>query len=172
MFRPIFLIVAVGLTLTCRTQAVNILQLYIEGATYDTESETWVASGGDTFRIWAIGNVDGDGGKGTIEDVKLSIAYASGDTPTISLTSSTTGGFGGFTDPSTPSDPVFSQTVTDGSSPLLGDGSPLPTHDIYGTGTDWTEYYLGDFNLTDSPGGDFSNSLPTPVGAGGFQINV
>ena len=60
--------------------AVPILQLYLEGATYDFATESWVlapggSSGGDPFRLWAIGNVAGPGGAGTISDVRLSIAY-------------------------------------------------------------------------------------------------
>lgn len=152
--------------------AEPLLQLYIEGATYDVGSETWVASGGSTLRLWTIGNVDGGGGAGTISDVKLSIAYADGLTPTFGFTSSTTGGLGGFDDPSTPGAAVFSQTVTDGSAPLLGDGSPLPAHGIYGAGTDWTEYLLGDFSLTDSEIEDFITSFPTASGPTEGQINV
>jgi hypothetical protein len=58
--------------------AIPILQLYLEGGEYDQNTESWVleaSSQGDPFRIWAIGNVDGPGGKGTIYDVRLAIAY-------------------------------------------------------------------------------------------------
>src|SRR5438045_1413738 len=55
--------------------AIPELQLYAEGATYDSATETWVvnASSG-TVRLWTIGDVDA---KGTISSVKLSVAYAS-----------------------------------------------------------------------------------------------
>lgn len=166
------LLAMMGYAAVPSASAVPLLQLYVEGATYDSTSETWVYTGTDPIRLWAIGNVDGDGGKGTIYDVKLAIAYADGLTPNFSLTSSTTGGYGGFIDPSTPGAAVFSKTVTDGSAPILGDGSSLPTHGIYGSGTDWTEYLLGDFSLTDSQIEDFITSFPTPDATTDGQINV
>lgn len=166
---------AAGIALLCSAtsaMAIPELQLYIEGATYDTTTDTWIASGSGDLRLWTIGNVAGAGSKGSIFDVKLSIAYADGLTPTFSLTSSTTGGFGGYTDPSTPVAATFSKTVTDGSAPILGDGTSLPTHGIYGSATDWTEFLLGDFTLTDSQIGDFITSFPAASGALVGQINV
>ena len=175
MMRPATVVAAIALILAIRPAlAVPELQLYIEGATYDSSTETWVAdiSSSGTLRLWAVGNVSGPGGKGELYGVKLSVAYQHGDTPTISLTSSTTGGYGGFTDPSTPGAATYIQTVTDGSVPLLGDGSPLPTHGEYGPGTDWMEFALGNFTLNDSPMGDFITSFPTPGLTGQGQINV
>lgn len=168
--------IVAGLIMICaaESRAVPALQLYIEGATYDTSSQTWVGdfSSGDTIRLWAIGNVAGAGGKGTIYDVKLSIAYDSADSPNVtSFLSSTTGGYGGFSDPSTPIDATYVQTVTDGSAPLMGDGSSLPSHGIYGAGTSWMEYSLGDFAVADAMGGDFISSLPSPPQPG-YAINV
>jgi len=52
------LLVAMG----SAAHAVPALQLYIEGATYDTDSESWVVSSTD-FRLWVIGDV---GHTGTI----------------------------------------------------------------------------------------------------------
>jgi hypothetical protein len=172
-------VAAVLLLLVPIASATPLLQLYIEGASYDKITETWVydpagssGAGGATIRIWAIGNVDGGGGKGTIYDVKLSVAYASDENPGLAFVSSTTGGYGGYSDPSTPSAPAYLQTVTDGSSPIMGDGGRLPTHDIYGSGTTWQEYSLGNFSLTDSPTGDFIKSFPTPSAQANGQINV
>lgn len=160
-----------------RVHAEPILQLYLEGSTYDPVTESWMlkpagSSSGAPFRIWALGNVDGPGGKGTIFDVRLSTVYDTsfGDVD-ISLTPSTTGGFEGFTDPSTPAAPTFIQTVSDGSTPLLGDGRPLPRHGEYGEGRTWQEFGLGDFTLADSPSGNFIDTVPDP-GPLGFQINV
>src|SRR5688572_16010387 len=111
-------------------KAVPILQLYAEGAVYDTTTETWVSqiSAGGVIRLWTIGNVNGPGGAGTISNVRLSIAYDMGDTPSISMASSTTAGYNGVADPSTPVTPTYLQTRTDGSVPLLSDGSSLPSH--------------------------------------------
>lgn len=151
-------------------QAEPVLQIYLEGATYDAATETWVLNTTDPLRLWVIGNTEQFG---TIEGVKLSIAYDSLLSPTFGLTGSTTGGYMNYTDPSTASDPTFTQTVTDGSAPLLGDGSSLPTHGIYGAGTTWTEFLLGDFSLLDSPLCDFITTVPdgsTCTKSG--QINV
>jgi len=169
--------------------AVPILQLYIEGATYDDSTETWVlappgSSSGVPFRLWAIGNVSGDGGKGPISNVRLSIAFAEEDSDlSIFLTKSQAGGLGVgeyrpsptdplVTDPSVPISPGYIRTVTNGSSPVLGDGSSLPTHGVFGPGVFWQEYSLGDFTLTDSPIGDFIDTFPSTLYPLGGQINV
>src|SRR4030043_132428 len=69
--------------------AIPILQLYAEGATYNSATESWEVdfSEGNVLRLWAIGNVDGPGGKGTIYDVKLAVAYEEEeDDPVITFT--------------------------------------------------------------------------------------
>jgi hypothetical protein len=168
--------------------AIPILQLYIEGATYDDVTETWVlappgSSSGAPFRVWAIGNVAGPGGKGPISDLKLSIAYREEYSGlSITLTGSQAGGLGvgqyrpsdtdpWVLDPRIADAPTYLQTVTDGSSPVLGDGSSLPTHGIFGAGTMWQEFSLGSFTFTDESVGDFIGSFPSTVSAGG-QINA
>ena len=171
----IALLAAANLAVSVRdASAIPILQVYLEGATYDGDSDTWIvddASG--PLRLWTIGNVGGEGSKGTISDVRLAVAYAStSPAPVITLTPSTTGGYGGFTDPSTPSAPPLVQTVTDGSIPKLSDGKDLPSHGIYGAGTDWQEFYLGHFSLKDSPIADFMSAFPDAGLPGEGQINV
>lgn len=167
---------ALAVALVPATAAAEpILQLYVEGSTYDTDHESWVfdPSSGDPIRLWVIGNVAGGGGKGTIYDVKLSIVYEDPGSPvSFSLTPSTTGGYNGFVDPSTPQTPTYVKTVTDGSAPLLGDGSSLPSHGVYHAGATWQEFALGDFDLTDSPIGDFFVDFPTTFSADAGQINV
>src|SRR5262245_21115459 len=124
--RVLFLVVLVGAELILgvnAAQAEPILQLYIDGATYNSTTETWVLSSAGPFTLWVKGNTTGGGGKGTIDDVKLSVAYPNTLDPTISLTRPTTGN-ATFTDPSTPSNPTFTQQQ-DGTQPLLGDGSAL-----------------------------------------------
>jgi hypothetical protein len=105
--------------------------------------------------------------------VRLSVAYDAVDVaPLITLTPSTTGGFGGWTDLLQPDDPTWIQTVTDGSSPILGDGSSLPSHGIFGPGTYWQEFGLGDFTETGDSTGDIIDEFPLfPLGTDG-QINV
>jgi hypothetical protein len=154
---------------------IPALQLYVEGATYDETTESWVVTDGDgPIRLWCIGNTEGPGSHGDILNVRLAIAYYSADAPVaIGITPSTTGGYGGFTDPSTPSAPTLIQTVTDGSVPQLSDGGDLPSHGIYGEGVDWQEFALGDFTQNDSPIADFIGEFPTTgLHADEGQINV
>lgn len=165
---------AIGLSALVAVQAhaIPVLQIYLEGATYDAASESWLAnfSAGGTLRLWTIGDVSS---KGTIYDVKLAVAYDADDSPTITLTPATTGGYGGFTDPSLPIAPAYLRTVTDGSSPKLYDGSSLPSHGEYGSGVAWQEFALGDFTLKDSPMADFITSFPSATSSHDTgQINV
>lgn len=173
--RKVFLCALVSLVVLSQTAlAVPLLQLYVEGGEYDAATETWVVeTNGDPIRLWVIGNVDGPGGQ-PIYDVRLAAAYESpesGIDPVFTITGSTTGGYGGFTDPSQASDPTYLQTVTDGSTPILDDGTPLGPHGIYGAGTDWQEFALGDFDLIDSPLADFMSAFPA-AGDIAAQINV
>lgn len=163
-------------------KAVPVLQLYVEGASYDTEHESWVfaVTDGDPIRLWVIGNISGPGGKGAIEGVKLSIVYPdplpgdSGSAVSINITPTTTGGFGGFTDPGTPTPPapIHLQTDEAGNIPILYDGKTLATHGVYGDGWEWQEFMLGDFATPDSPGADFIYQFPDPVPGSDFQINA
>lgn len=156
-------------------QAVPVLQLYIEGATYNESTETWelLRPIDQPIRLWTIGNVDGPGGKGTISDARLAIAYSSDFAgATFLMQSSTTGGFGGFVDPSTPSSAIFNGLHTDGSSPTMADGGSLAPHGIYGSDSYWQEFLLGSFSLTDSPIADFVSLFPAAPAATDGQINV
>lgn len=162
--KRVSLIVGLCGLLATQVQAIPALQLYIEGATYDSASETWVAdvTSGDPIRLWAIGNL----GQlrtthPTIYDVKLAVAFEAGKNPTITLKGSTTGGYQGFLDPSTPPDINTVWNYGYGTIPLLSDGSELPSHGVYGAGVDWQEFMLGDFNQQDSQMADFINSVPT-----------
>lgn len=155
--------------------AVPTLQVYIEGATYDDEAETWkiTSPSNKPLRLWAVGNVDGPGGKGPIFDVKAAFAYSTGaGNVTIDIASATTNDFGGFTDPSTPDAATYIATHTDGSRPVRADGKKLAKHGVYGNGTVWQEWSFGDFTETDSPIADFIDAFPqAPLEASG-QINA
>lgn len=153
-------------------RAETTLQLYLEGATYDPATETWVktaaSDGSEPIRLWAIGATEH---YGTISDVKLAIAYVEqydeeygkgepGDRVLdIRLTPSTTLGYNGFLDPSLAADPVFNQHG-EGTIPTLNDGRDLPSHGEYGPGINWQEFKLGDFSLEDSPITDFLGTAP------------
>ncbi len=169
MSRKLILGVLILLGPTAGAFAEPALQLYLEGATYDSATETWTLTTAGDFKLWVIawtGN-----GRGAIEDVKLSAAYAAGQSPTITLAPGTTEGLGSFTDTSTPGAPTDWRTVTDGSTPLLSDGTPLPSHGVFGPDTWWQEWKLGDFTLADSPIADFIGTFPSP-GSHTGQINV
>lgn len=160
-----------GVLIAGPVQAVPALQLYIEGATYNANTETWVTSS-NSFRLWAIGTIGGPGGAGPIMDVRLSAAYNTAESGSISLGSSTTGGVGGFTDPSTPVDVMSNAGGGDGAVPVLGNGADLPAHGIYVPGTSFLEWELGHFDVADSPTGDFKTTVPGPMGTNVAQINV
>lgn len=155
--------------------AVPALQVYIEGATYDDDEESWkiTSPSNAPLRLWAVGNVAGRGGKGPITDVKAAFAYSSGaGNVTIDITPTTTGGFGGFADPSVASTPTLIATHTDGSRPVRSNGKKLAKHGVYGKNTHFQEWAFGDFTLTDSPIADFMDAFPdAPVEASG-QINA
>ncbi len=152
-------------------QAIPLLQLYAEGATYDGATDTWVFSGSGPYTLWVLGLVGGSEGKGSILGVSLVAAYSSAETGTISITPTTTSL---VTDPSTPQAPTITKTVTDGSIPEMSNGMELPTHGVYGDGTNWTQYALGDFTLTDSPIADLIGTFPTDLSdwTGVGQINA
>lgn len=177
--------------------AVPLLQIYLEGGDYNTITESWSltpqgSSGGAPFRLWTIGNTEGPNSKGDILDVRLSIAYSLDHSDLqLQLTPSKAGGDGsyqGFTDPSVPEAPTLNTgliptslgqfdagtmgIVTNGGSPVLHGGKALPSHGIFGPGTVWREYSLGDFTLADSPLGDFIGSFPTELTQNAAQINV
>ena len=146
-------------------QAQPVLQLYIEGAQYDTDSESWVVSS-NTMRLWVIGNVELHG---PILDVKLATAFKTGETGTIDLTPSQSLL---VTDPSKPIALVQTLGVGgDGTLPQLSGGGSLPSHGIYGQGTSFTQWELGNFENLDSPIGDYQYSFPVSATKMG-QINV
>ena len=121
--------------------AVPDLQLYVDGATYDPQTETWVTASA-TFNLKVLV------ANHTLEGVQVSVAIPPDDDPaggTMTLNGS---------------------PVTMSSSPgvpLMGNGKPLPGHGIYPTyfGT----YYLGTLVPTAAtPVQDMQ-----PGGAGGWS---
>ena len=150
--------------------AIPALQIYIEGGTYNSSTESWEIETAGPIRIWTIGAI---GDYGTIYDVKLAVAYDTGLSPLIFLNSTTTGGFGGVLDPLAPDAATFIRTSVDGEIPKLGGGSNLPSHGIYQTGTTFQEFALGDFTLTDSNIGDWNGIDPFPTTLNKLgQVNV
>jgi len=147
--------------------AIDELQLYIEGGSYDTSTQTWITNSG-SFKLWVIGDVSK---KGTIFDVHIAAAYLTGEVGTLTLTPTTTAL---LTDPSIPSLPVLNGAVgADGTQPIMDDGHALPSHGIYGAGRSFKQYDIGNLSGLESPIGDFNGNLPFPVSfPDQGQINV
>jgi hypothetical protein len=158
--------------------AIPTLQFYIEGSTYDYDTESWFIETSDPLNLWVIGDV---GHYGDIYDVSLVAAvYTSElDGATISVTPTTTSL---ITDPSTPGAPTLDVdpniTPNNGQRPLLGDGSALPSHGIYvptrdmfDDGVSFFQWSIGDFDLVDSPIGDFIDEFPSEFPSTG-QVNA
>lgn len=178
LLRPLmagFLAVAGVIALSPVAQAVPALQVYIDGAAYDDDEESWkiTAPSNEPLRLWVVGNINGNGGKGPLTDVKAAFAYSTGaGNVTLNITPTTTGGVGGFTDPSIADAPTLEEIHTDGSRPVRADGKKLSKHGVYGDNTHWQEWSLGDMSRTDSPIADFMTAFPqAPLEASG-QINA
>ena len=152
--------------------ALPILQVYIEDATYDQASETWLTTQSD-FKLWVVGHFD-EGQ--SIMDVRLSFAHAATDMGTITMLPFVTS-YGGVTDTYAPAYPSPQYTGIgadpvdldgDGDidyTPVKADGTGLSNHGIFGPNTNWEQYQLGDMTHWDeSPIGDFINSFPYPLG--------
>lgn len=152
-----------------KVAAIPALQLYIEGATYDPNKETWVILE-PKFTLWVIGNVQQFG---TIYNVNLAAAVKSNETGEIKLTP-TLATISAVQDQNKPSDPIPTTNFpsSDGAVPKMGNGRDLPSHGIYGPGVKFYEWSLGNFDKTDDALiGDFSYGFPTEFPKWG-QINA
>lgn len=117
-------------------EAVPSLQLYAEGAIFDSLTETWVSSSVTPFNLQVIG------ANNVIENVYLAIAVPTGETGIVTIDST-----------------IFDSTIIGSftyGTPITGDGTALPTHGIYPT--DYATYIMGDFGLIETvydmqPGG-------------------
>jgi len=145
--------------------ALPILQIFIEGATYDQDTESWVTNQPD-LTLWVIGDV---AGAGPILDVQLTAAFLTGETGSVSISPTQTVL---LSDPSLSATPILNTGVgADGTVPVMSSGEALPNHGIYGSGTSFMQWGLGNMTLTDSAIGDFGNGLPGTFTSSG-QINA
>lgn len=145
--------------------AVPNLQIYIPGATYDTDTETWVMYSYD-YQLWVIGaHLD-------VNDVKFAAAVPTDEDGSIQVTWHTPsspdyGGKGSegfaltFLDPDLGTDlnrldyyEAYRDSYATGDpdpatygfgsgAPLDGDGAQIPPHGVFPT--DFYEYFIGDF---------------------------
>jgi len=147
---------AAVLLLAGAAHAIPKLQLYIDGATYDSIDETWITSD-STFDLWVVADP-------SVTNVMLSAAVSTSEAlggGSVTLTPTTTSL---LSDPSTPNAPSFNGLSADGAVPTLSNGASLPTHGIYGTaGTSFLSWDLGVMSLDDSPCGDFIDAFPTTL---------
>jgi len=157
-------------------QAAPLLQIFSPDAIYDPLTESWTATGPD-FDIWIIGNVDGPGGKGPINNVVLAVSVSGPEgSGVVTLAPTTTGDavVDGITflDPSTPVAPVAladEAAVADYGAHL----SPgITGHAEYADADAHYFMAIGDFTLTDSATADFSGGPLLGSSAGTAQINA
>ena len=150
--------------------AIPALQIYAEGATYNPATESWMLEHISDFKLWVLGDVKN---YGLIDDVYISAAFNSSETGTINFTPTTAsaGELPFPADTSIPSMPVYALSGTD-NFPIMGNGKELPSHGVYGEGTSWNTYFLGDFTLKDSPIADYNGTLPIISYPSKGQINV
>ncbi|MEQ1889395.1 MAG: choice-of-anchor N protein [Alphaproteobacteria bacterium] len=199
IYRTILSIAVAGLSLVMagNAMALPVLQLFIEGADYETASEnpddpeTWAKLGTDSFRLWVLGSA-GEGATPAIDathrirDVKFVASFADGLTPVIGFSPTTTDHYGPTGDPSTPvavSGPFpspFGDHDTDAENWSNPDG-PMGAHGMLQNGRTAFEWNLGNFELVDSSIGNTQPGVPVeaatnffPVLDGGHmgQINV
>lgn len=156
----VFLLILTGsLIMLSSAQAVPKLQIYIPGAYYDMDSETWIINSYD-YELWVIGSSD------VIKDVKIALAVPEGEDEngsikvdwtdtsifgsTITMTES--GGLdysenqANYTERRIIDDEYLFGVASEGEYPLNGDGKEIPGHGVFPT--DFYEYYIGDFGLT------------------------
>lgn len=171
-FRSLFTVLFI-VSLNSNVFAVPALQMYIEGSVYDQTTETWVVTG-NSFNLWVLAATSNNKiTDNIIYDIKLTYAYNTGDTGSVTFTPATTSNTAVGSDNSTPLLPVEmlatdSDVVAaggfDGTAPHMGDGSNLPAHGMYGDGKSWGGVRIGDMDLQDSLIGDYIvNPDGTPV---------
>ena len=170
----LFIVAIAALVLSAGSaQAIPKLQIYIPGATYDTETQTWVINSYD-YDLWVIGAHE------TIYDVKIALAVPTGEDGTINITwnqGKLVDNDGEIVDGEIVKEPFFQETldetidyltnpyisfVEDGT-PTMGDGTSLPPHGVFPTS--YYEYFLGDFGTNQTvynyiPGDEWMDSAP------------
>lgn len=175
--KKISLISFVLLIITTYAQAtptpVPHLQLYIENSLYNTGTQTWSkmsSSDPYSFVLWVMGY------SGSIADVKLTAAYNTNLTGSITITPTTGTNFNSwsnFTDTAAPDAPtlLIDGSGTDGTIPLDGNGNSLEAHGVFGSGVSWKEWYLGNFTPGETFLADFNAGVPSTLNKPG-QLNA
>jgi hypothetical protein len=191
-------LIVFGLMMFFHAQAWAIpnLQIYIPGATYDTNTETWVINSYE-YELWIIGAHE------HVDDVKIAFAvpndntnpeasievtwldpanpdYGSPSDPSLTLTEKQSMGIWDYRDsygfreeePQYIPDPQTYGFVAN-DTPLMGDGSSIAPHGVFPT--DFYEYFIGDFDTNETiynyiPGEKEGDAAPGQIKA--FDISV
>lgn len=180
-----FLLASLPLTagLYAPVWAVPKLQIYIPGATYDTDTETWIMESLE-YDLWVIGAQE------EIFDVKIALAVSTDEDGTIDIT---------WVD-GTSSEPSYNSTgvatriagnhdlLREGTgdvyldenykfvsygTPVMGDGTSVPPHGVFPTS--YYEYMVGDFGLGETvmnfiPGEEWGDTAVGETKV--FHVNV
>ncbi len=162
MLRAVLSAIAMACAAVLPASAIPLLQLYIDGASYDVVTETWVTRE-SKFDLWVVGNVGCLAPGLGILEVQLAMAYYTGEEGEVSFTPREAWHM--------PGEPLLSHQGQDGEIPKLMSGAPLPSHGVYGPGRSFDQYALGDFTLRNAPVGDFQYYFPSTFHSTG-QINV
>lgn len=147
--------------------AVPNLQIYIPGATYDQESETWVINSYD-YDLWVVGaSNNANQGDLIIQDVKIALAVPDNENgqidirwldtqgPQVTLTESDSISYNGIN--TTYLEDFTSFSFAENTYPLLGSGKELPPHGVFPS--DFYEYFIGDFFAKEQGIKDYSPDL-------------
>ena len=148
--------------------AIPNLQIYIPGAEYDEESETWVINSYD-YELQVIGAhedvlgvkfamavPEDESGKIDVswkkpDESDYGSSYSASPVESLYMTPSGSMGYSDYRDSYNGSEPDPSTygygVAEDGDYPLMGDGSQVPPHGVFPT--DFYEYYIGDFGTND-----------------------
>ena len=159
--------------------AIPKLQIYIPGADYDQETETWIINSYD-YDLWVIGAHE------EISDVKIALAVPTNENGTIDVTWKQ----GELIDDNEvivkkpnlqetldetinySTDPYIS-FVEDGT-PTMGNGDPLPPHGVFPIS--YYEYIIGDFGIGDTvynyiPGDEWMNEAQGETKKFGISVS-
>ena len=142
-------ILSLALLLAPAVHALPVLQLYVEGATYDVGTQTWVVADSE-FTVWVIGNTGQRGditGLNGLGGVNLVVSAQGGNLTGLNI-SPVVASCCSVVDPSVASNPLATLSGT-------GHHNVLADHGIFNqSGVVWQNYDLGAFTLTDSLIGD------------------
>lgn len=171
VFQLILAVFVVFAMMPAPAQAVPSLQIYIPGATYDSETESWVIEALE-YDLWVVG------ANQTIFDVKAAFAAPTDENGSITVTwldgSATVPSYIDNDATVISKEPPTQDTMVEGSSggdnvqqgyffedygtPVMGDGDALPPHGVFPSS--FYEYYIGNFGTSET----VQNYIPGDTG--------